>query len=204
MRATETAQAIETALGDWAHARGDWMAVGLSREAEGFWVRAPAQSEAASRAIREVLSLARLPPIRAPLEDWLHRRPPVFGSPGATPSTAMFLPAAGEHGRPVGVAWTTNVGMLTIGAGVRPLERLVEATTPGSKWGDDARTARVLAALGGATTFAALAQPLRFGTVQSASAPLAFAWGRRGGDRFARIDVADELIAAGVRLGADR
>ncbi len=195
----EEARAIGAALDDWTQARGDWMALGLARSADGFWIRAPARQDDASRAVREVLALSSLPPIRAPIEGWLHRRPPTFGSTGAA-TIAMFPPVAGGPARPaVGVAWSTTAGELTIGAGVRPLERLVEATSPGSKWGDDTRTARVLAALGDATTFAALAEPLRFNAVQSASAPLALAWGVRGDDPCARIDIADELLAAALR-----
>jgi hypothetical protein len=201
----EDMRAIGTALDDWARARGDWMALGLTRGADGFWARTPARVDAASRAIREVLALSELPPLRAPLEQWLDRRPVAFAPPAGTTSLALFPPAGGGHPRQtVGVAWSTNVSMLTIGAGVRPLERLAEVTSPGSTWGDDARTARVLAGLGHAIRFAALAQPLRWRALQSASAPLGFAWGVCGDDPCVRVDLADELLATGVRLSADR
>jgi hypothetical protein len=201
----DDARAIETALDDWARARGDWMALGLTRDADGLWVRTPARADTGSLAVREVLALSQLPALRAPLEDWLRRRPAAFAPPAGTTSLALFPPAGGGHPTAtVGVAWSTNVSMLTIGAGVRPLERLAEATSPGSTWGDDARMARVLAGLGHGARFAALAQPLRWRALQSASAPAGFAWGLCGGDPCVRVDVADELLAAGVRLSADR
>jgi hypothetical protein len=72
------------------------------------------------------------------------------------------------------------------------------------KWADDARTARVLGGLGDTASFVAVAQPLRFlGAAGLASAPLALALGRHGGEPWARLDIADEVIAAGVRLAGD-
>jgi hypothetical protein len=45
---------------------------------------------------------------------------------------------------------------------------------------------------------------LRFlGAASLASAPLALAFGRQGGEPWARLDIADEVIAAGVRLAGD-
>jgi hypothetical protein len=91
--------------------------------------------------------------------------------------------------------------VVTIALGALPLERLAGLTSSGSKWADDARTARVLAALGPSTRFVALVQPLRLAAGQRvASAPLALAWGRQEGDPWVRLDVADELLVAGVRL----
>jgi len=43
-------------------------------------------------------------------------------------------------------------------------------------------------------------QPLRLAARRRvASAPLALAWGRQEGDPWVRLDVADELVVAGVR-----
>ena len=120
-------------------------------------------------------------------------------------TTATFAATGDPAGRsPLGVAWEAFAGDVTIGVGARPLDRLADVTSPRARWGDDARMARVLAGLGALTTFAVVAQPLRFGGAarSMASAPLAFAWGRQGPDPFARIDIADELLVAGVRFGA--
>ncbi len=206
------AHQVDAALEAWSRSRGDWMVVGLGgadgadgAPAEAFWLRAPVASEAiASRAIRQVLELSRLPPIRAPMAEWLHRLPAVFG-PGET--GAATFPPVGDEPRPpkAGAAWEVRGGVVTIAVGTLPLPRLAVLTSSGSKWADDARTARVLSALGDSTRFAALAQPLRLAGAGGpvASAPLALAWGRQGADPWARLDVADELVAAGVRLASE-
>jgi hypothetical protein len=205
------AREVDAALEAWSRARGDWMAVGMggaTDEALGvasegaFWIRAPAASEAsASRAIRQVLELSRLPPFRAPLAQWLHRQPVVFG-PGPS-STATFSPvdeARQTRAGAAGAAWEVRGGVVTIALGGLPLQRLTGLTSSGSKWADDPRTARVLAALGPSTRFVALVQPLRLAAGRRvASAPLALAWGRQEGDPWVRLDVADELVVAGVR-----
>ncbi len=211
------AREVDAALEAWSRARGNWMAVGmggaideaLGGASEGaFWIRAPVASEAtASRAIRQVLELSRLPPLRAPMAEWLHRSPVVF-SPGSS-STATFPPvdeARQTRAGAAGAAWEVRRGAVTIAAGALPLQRLALLTSSGSKWADDARTARVLAALGASTRFVALAQPLRLVAAgRVASAPLALAWGLQDGDSWARLDVADELVVAGIRLaGATR
>jgi hypothetical protein len=206
------ARTVDAALEAWSRARGDWMAVGMGGAADealggasagAFWIRAPAASEAsASRAIRQVLELSRLPPLRAPMAQWLHRQPVVFGS--GPSSTATFPPvdeARQTRAGAAGAAWEVRGGVVTIALGALPLERLAGLTSSGSKWADDARTARVLAALGPSTRFVALVQPLRLAAGQRvASAPLALAWGRQEGDPWVRLDVADELLVAGVRL----
>jgi hypothetical protein len=201
-------QAIGAALGDWARGRGDWMSIGVAPEG-GLWVRAPAvREEEASRGVREVLELSRVPALRAPLADWFRRLPVVFGPKAAAASmatTATFAATGDPAGRsPLGVAWEAFAGEVTIGVGARPLDRLADVTSPRARWGDDARMARVLAGLGALTTFAVVAQPLRFDSAarSTASAPLALAWGRQGPDPCARIDIADELLVAGVRFGA--
>ena len=211
------AREVGAALEAWSRARGDWMAVGMGgatdpapggAPAGAFWMRAPVTSEAsASRVIRQVLELSRLPPLRAPLAEWLHRLPVVFG-PGPS-LTATFPPVEDlrqARAGAAGAAWEVRGGVVTMAMGALPLERLAVLTSSGSKWADDARTARVLAALGPSTRFVALAQPLRLVTGgRVASAPLALAWGRQEGDPWARLDVADELVVAGIRLaGATR
>lgn len=200
------AHEIDAAFEAWARARGDWMAIGLGGATErAFWIRAPAsREEVASRAIRQVLGLSRLPPLRGPLDEWLHRLPAVFGPPGPI-STATFPVIAAAAPLPAaGAAWKVANGDVTIALGAQPLERLTALTSRSAKWADDTRTARVLDDLGDSTSFAAVAQPSRFGgAASSSSAPLALALGRRRGDPWARLDIADEIIAAGVRLAAE-
>jgi hypothetical protein len=209
------AHQVDAALEAWSRSRGDWMVVGLGgaddaigagEELAGtFWVRAPVASEAiASRAIRQVLELSRLPPIRAPMARWLHRLPVVSGPDEA--EAATFPPLGDDARAPkAGAAWEVRGGVVTIAVGPRPRPRLAVLTSSSSKWADDPRVARALAALGDSMTFAALAQPLRLvgARGRAASAPLALGWGRQGADPSARLDVADELVAAGVRLAGD-
>jgi hypothetical protein len=200
------AREIDAAFEAWAQARGDWMAIGLGSATErAFWVQAPAsREEVASRAIRQVLGLSRLPPLRGPLDEWLHRLPAVFGTTGRI-STATFPVIAAAGPLPTaGAAWKVEDGDVTIALGAQPLERLTALTSRGAKWADDTRTARVLDDLGGSTNFVAVAQPSRFvGAASASSAPLALAFGRRRGDPWARLDIADEIIAAGVRLAGE-
>jgi hypothetical protein len=199
------ARAIDAALDAWNRGRGDWMAVGAGGAKEGgFWLRAPAaRDEAASQAVRQVLELSRLAVLRAPLAEWIGRLPAVFGPPGKA-SIATF-PATGRLRPAAGVAWGVAGGDITIAAGREPLEQWTLLTSPGAKWADDARTARVLAALGSSASFVALAQGAGLEEAASvASAPLALAVGRRGGDPWARLDLADEVVAAGVRLAGAR
>jgi hypothetical protein len=200
------AREIDAAFEAWGRARGDWMTVGLGgATGDAFWVRAPAaRAEVASRAIRQVLELSRLPPLRAPLAEWLHRLPVVFGQAGKV--SIATVPAGGAAGQQpaAGVAWKIDAGDVAIAVGATSLERLAVSLSPGMKWADDARTARVLGGLGDTASFVAVAQPLRFlGAAGLASAPLALALGRHGGEPWARLDIADEVIAAGVRLAGD-
>ena len=58
----EDTAAIQTALDDWAHERGDWITASLAwggdSGARGLWLRTPAAGDGASRALREIVQLS--------------------------------------------------------------------------------------------------------------------------------------------------
>ena len=218
----DQARSIGAALEEWSRGRGDWMSVAIAGSgsgggARGLWIRAPASTrEGTSQAVRDVLELSRLPPVRAPLDDLFHLGPLAFGRAAGNVRIATFAPpeppgrAAGASRE--GVAWSVAAGDVTVAAGAEPLGLLTEATSRTGTWGDDARMARALAAVGDSAAFVALARPLRFGGrgaggaggsgAGETGAPLVVAWGRRLGRPWARVDLADELLTEGVRLGA--
>ena len=112
--------------------------------------------------------------------------------------------AAGQQAA-AGVAWKIDAGDVAIAVGATPLERLTSLAVARRRNGLTTRGRRgSSAAWETPTSFVALAQPSRFlGAASLASAPLALACGRHGGEPWARLDIADEVIAAGVRLAGD-
>lgn len=214
----DDARAMRTALADWARGRGDWVAAGVSwGDAHAGWLRTPAaDADAATRAVREVVELARRRPIADPLATWLHLLPPSLAAadvPSLGKATlATFAAAPGSAGaagaqhaaEPFGIAWTVHEGDLLVAAGDGAPARLSSEAAPPRRLGDDPRTARALAALGDDATFTLLAQPLRLDPARAdaASAPAVVAWGRRDGAVWAHVDLADVLLRELVRLGA--
>jgi hypothetical protein len=97
-------------------------------------------------------------------------------------------------------------GELLVAAGEHASKLLGSAAAPPTRLGDDPRIAAALAALGSDASFTLVTEPLRLdatrGASHEAAAALVFAWGRRGGDAWARVDAADELLRELVRMKA--
>ncbi|MGH7296924.1 MAG: hypothetical protein ACRELB_18435, partial [Polyangiaceae bacterium] len=83
---------------------------------------------------------------------------------------------------------------------------LATEVSAGARIADAPRSARAIAALGDSATFALFARPLlidvaRRGT-EAAAAPATLAVGRKGGDLWARIELADVLLRELLHLKA--
>jgi hypothetical protein len=212
---------VDAATLEWAQATGDWMTLSLAGvgglNGPGLWIRTPVASDSTSRAgapraVHDLFALSKRPPLRTLLEGAFHVGPAVFDPDGGGVSSATFsrvdggrspnVPNGHASGSP-GAAWSVNQGELSLVVGPEPLRRMVQAAPTPPLQADDPRTARVLSAVGEGVAWALLAQPLRFGRTGAAapSAPLVVAGGARAGGLWARVDVADELFAEGVRLG---
>jgi hypothetical protein len=90
-----------------------------------------------------------------------------------------------------------------VAAGFAAAPLLTAAAAPAHVVGDDPRAANALAALGADASVAVYAQPLRLDAVRAAdgaSAPAVAGWGRKGGDAWLRVELADALVREAVRL----
>jgi hypothetical protein len=203
----EDRRAIERTIDAWTAARGDWMTAAVAWGTErGLMLRTPS-SDAGPGAVREWIDLARRPVLGQPLRSLLHLGPPTVTTtsvPDVTDATlATFAPPKGPS---LGVAWGMHDGELLVAAGDHAPKLLGAQATPAVRLGDDPRVAAALGALGSDASFTLVAEPLRLdstrGAGHEAAAALVFAWGRRGGDAWARVDAADELMRELVRMKA--
>lgn len=199
--------AIEHTLDDWTAARGDWMTAAVAWGTErGLWLRTPS-SDAGPRAVREWIDLARRPVLADPLRALFQVGPPTVTTasvPGVTDaSLATFAPPKGP---PLGVAFGMQDGELLVAAGEHAPKLLGTAAAPAARLSDDPRIGAALAALGSDASFTVVTEPLRLdatlGAKNETAAALVFAWGRRGGDAWARVDAAGELLRELVRMKA--
>jgi hypothetical protein len=210
----DDARAIHAALDDWARGRGDWLSAAVAwGRSRGVWVRTPAPAgEVAVRAVRELVGLLRRPALGEPLGRALSLGPEAIG-PASVPNfgsatLASFGPprATAQPAAPpsFGIAWGVRDADLFVAAGDGAARLLSTQASPEAKLADDPAVARALAALGSDAAVALVAQPLRFDPVraEAGSAPAVFALGRRGGDLWVHLDVADLLLRELVRLGA--
>jgi hypothetical protein len=211
------ARALGAGLDDWARGRGDWLTAALSWGSPAgdggvrpsrVIVRAPAaDADAAARGVRELVELARSPALKEPLATLLHVGPPALSTsdaPGGGKATlASFAPLGAQAGgaaTKLGLAWTVLGGEVVVAGGSASPELLAP---PSGRLGDDPRAARALSAVGANATFALVAQPLRLDPARGAaagSAPLVLAWGRADAAVWARIEIADPLLAQAVGL----
>jgi hypothetical protein len=219
----DDSRAVHAAVTDWVHARGDWSAAGLAwgptEPSRGLWLRTPsASAEASSRAVRELVDLSHRRALQDMLAGSLHVSPATVRSVDAPPvgkaSLALFADAtpggAGGARKPdgaggLGVAWGVHEGELLVAGGKAAPQLLSAEAGPPRTIGDDPRTARALAALGQRATLAILAEPLRLDPTRrepDATAPVMFAWGRKGDGAWARLELADVLLRELIRLKA--
>jgi hypothetical protein len=213
----EDDRAIQMALDDWARGCGDWVTAAFPwGERRAMLVRTPvAEREVAVRAVREIVGVSQRPPLGDLATKILAIGPASIGAVDVPSfgkaSVATFSPAtlgsrASEPKAPsLGVAWGVREGDLFLAAGEDASRFLAAAASPTEALGDDPFVARALADLGSDAVFVAVAEPLRLHAVRTAggsAAPAVVAYGRRGGELWARVEVSDVLVRELVRLGA--
>jgi hypothetical protein len=220
----DDSRALRAALDDWARTRGDWWTVALAWGAtdatRGLWVRTPAKdADASSRAVRELVDLSHRRAVQDMLSGSLHLAPATVTSseaPSLGKATVATFPwsdakvahreGASSPPLPPAIAWSVEGGDLLLAAGQAAPQLLTLEAAPAHRIGDDERSARALEAIGSDATFAIYAQPLRFDPARSggdaASSPAVLAWGRKGAEAWARLDLADTLLRELVRLQA--
>jgi hypothetical protein len=200
-------RAIERTIDDWTAARGDWMTGAVAWGSErGLLMRTPS-SDAGTKAVRGWIDLARRPVLGEPLRSLLQLGPPTVTTTSVPDVTdASLATFALPKGPALGIAWGMRDGELLVTAGEHAPRLLGTEATPTARLGDDPRVAAALAALGNDASFTLVTEPLRLDSTRGASheaaAALVFAWGRRGGDAWARVDAADELLRELVRMKA--
>jgi hypothetical protein len=203
----EDRRAVERTIDDWTAARGDWITGAVAWGAErGLWLRTPS-SDGGPSAVREWLDLVRRPVLGEPLRALLQLGPPTVTTTRVPDVTdASLATFAAPKGPPLGVAWGMRDGELLLAAGEHAPKLLGTESAPEARLGDDPRVGAALAALGSDASFTLVTEPLRLdatrGASHEAAAALVFAWGRRGGDAWARVDAADELLRELVRMKA--
>jgi hypothetical protein len=212
----EDERAMQSALDDWARGRGDWVMAALPwGERRGMLVRTPAaERDVALRAVREILGVSQRPPVGDLITKALAIGPASIGSADvpsfgkatlATFATATLGSRAGEpKAPPFGVAWGVREGDMFLAAGEDASRLLATESSPSEPLGNDPLVAHALADLGSDAVFAAVAQPLRLhpARVPGGSAPAVVAFGKRGGDVWARVEVSDTLLRELVRSAA--
>jgi len=206
-------RAVQTALEDWARARGEWLTAAVAWGAlRGVWIRTPAQDgDAARRSVRELVGLLRRPAFGEPVAASLSLGPVSLGETNVTAlgraTLATFAPVARHHDSAdaaAGIAWGVRDGDLFVAAGNAASGLLAREASPSPTLGEYPAVARALADLGSDAAFALVAQPLRLDPARAAAepAPAVVAIGRRSGHLWARLDVSDVLLRELVRLGA--
>jgi hypothetical protein len=128
---------------------------------------------------------------------------PSFGA--ATIATFASRTGARDPKAPAfGVAWGMRDSDLLVAIGDLAPQLLSTQAEPAATLGGDPIVARAIADLGSDAAFSFVAQPLRLdpARAEAGSAPAVVAVGRRGGDLWARVEIADLLLRELVRLGA--
>jgi hypothetical protein len=203
-------------------------AVGLE-EPWGLFLRAPVRDAAAAdKAIRGAFDLAKVKPFRellhvrdvaASSEELAGlgkvsvltltrdasakekgRRSESIGSQrvrGADAGAAPSKPASDSFG----IAWSSSPDALALGAGAEPAVTLKLGASTERRLADEASLRRFIGAIGSDASTVIVAQPLRLDPKRAnlPAAPLAIAIGKRAGDAFVRIDVADALLREAAR-----
>jgi hypothetical protein len=198
-------------------------ALGLD-EPTGVLVRAPVRDVAsADKAIRGAFDLTKTEPFK----ELLRARDVTNTSeelPGLGKIAVLTLTRAGTSGgasrqqgaragdagaaspgkkpnQTIGVAWLTDQGTLSLGAGAEALVTLKLGARPDRKLADEPSLERFVKSVGSDVTTAIIGQPLRLDPKRAnlPMAPLGIAIGRKGGDAFVRVDIADALLREAAR-----
>jgi hypothetical protein len=206
----DDSRALTSAIEDWAHGRGDWLAAGVVwNDAVGLSLRTPDREGEAAKALRSIVDLTRRSTIGDPLRH-------AFGGGAGEPIVAAAnvsgvvdatVAAFGPTKSPaVRLAWGSHDGDMLLAGGEHAEQELARLASPERRLGDDPRVSRALAALGSDASLTLIVWPFRLDRVRAmtdaARAPAVLAVGRRGSDVWAHVDVADEIVRDLLRMRA--
>ncbi|MDB4943139.1 MAG: hypothetical protein JWP97_2673 [Labilithrix sp.] len=210
---------LHAVLADATAARGELLTMAAIRdEPQGLVVRAPVRdADASGRAMNGLVELLRTAPFKQMVRarDVTTRTEDQGGShvslatitreprPAERPAHrggAGLDAGSDDAGAPkkdeLGLAWMTEGGSFTMGAGEAPLATLAAGLHPDAKLADELLVTRRLATLGSDVNTVLLVQPLRFDPLRAnlPTAPLVASLGRRGDAAFLRVDVTNGLL----------
>ena len=190
----EAKKKLRGVMDDWASARKDWMMLGLVRT-EAVWLRAPSDDpERSARALRGAMELAKAPPFR----QTLHVRDVALSSSavsGIGPGTLAAISYGDGAGPPKKLELTWAAGIGQISAFLSQKSAMGPDVTAGTL-GDDRVLAAKVGALEANATFVLVAQPSRMDPAkgQVPGAAFVLAWGKKGREGWARVEIADLLL----------
>ncbi len=171
-------------------------------EPSGVYLSAPVRDPAAAdRAIRGAFDLMKADPFKV----LLHVREITTSTEElaglgkmATVKVARERPLARP---PIGAAWLTSDGALSLGLGAEAPVTLKLGARPDRKLVDEPALRRFVTAVAGDASTALVAQPLRLDPKRAnlPPAPVGIAVGRKGGEAVVLVDVADALLREASR-----
>ena len=191
---------------DFGKARGDSLGAALAwDEPRGLFLRGSVRdTEAASRAIRGLVDLTRIPAALGAMHAKEVRVGPAEDPPLEKVQLATFVPEVRDGGaRPpardggaFGVAWTMETSALDIAAGTEPLVTLRTNARPDRALTDEQTVVRSLGVLGKTATAILVVQPLRFDARRAnlPTAPVVLAVGRREKEAYVRLDISTGVL----------
>jgi hypothetical protein len=215
----DDAKKLHAAIADWESARGDWLAAAVVPPSSpptpghgmALAVRTPARDgDKAATAVRELVELATLPALQAPLRTLLSvtgvsvqrdasaapAAPAATGGPRLDHVGLATLQRAGSKDAKAGLAWGVEGGDLLVAAGEDPRAELGVFAIHPEVTVDPATSA--LAQLGDETSFALVARPFP----AASKRPVIFGWGRHAHAGWARAEVPDVVVRELVRRQA--
>lgn len=175
-----------------------------------YFLRADVKDgEAADRAVRAALDLARA----SPFKEMLRTKDVAIAHEDAAPfgkvnvATIARTPADGgapthkvDGGAPkrdaITLAWTVDAAGLDVASGELATNALVSSARPEKKLGDDPAVRAAVGPLGSTASTIFVAQPLRFDPRRAnlGVAPLVIGVGRKENDAYVRMVVSDALL----------
>lgn len=197
---------------DWTKARGETVGFALDwDEPRGLFLRgAVRDGDAAGRAVKGVLELARV----SPFKDALRVKEiatstddaPPLGKVSVATVTREAAPkgkgggrAAGAPTKPpaaVGLAWLVEEAALDLSTGTEPVLTLRHGAKPGKKLGDEPMVRKAVAPLGSTASTIVVAQPLRFDPARAnlPIAPVVLGVGKKDKDAFIRLEMGNGVL----------
>lgn len=216
--AAADAKKLHDVLDDGAKARSEVLTASLLwDEPQAFAVQAPVRdAEAAGRAVRGAVDLARA----APFKEMLHldeattatEETPDLGkislatfvrkAHGATSGRSKVLPTSDAGAKEIrtkgggAMAWSTASGQLSVVLGEEPVLGLRNSARPDKTLGADPSVKQALEPLGADASTVVVVQPLRFDPTRAnlPTAPVVFAIGKRGPEGFLRVSLTNGVL----------